>query len=148
MKLFKKYIILFFIYLITILGVFYFCSLYNKANIFLYDDSIDMFVLDSSDYDKFYENINNYMYENDNFVVFYSLNGVSSSLKDFMINYDLTHEFLYIDSFNDFRRLAKDFSYDFSGSKNDSFFAYFVDGKVIDVVNCSNFSYEDFYYLS
>ena len=69
MKLAKNYMIVFIIYLITILGTLYFVFLYNKANIFDYDNKIDMFVLDVSDYEKLKENINNYMYENENFVI-------------------------------------------------------------------------------
>lgn len=144
MKSVRNYIIVLFIYVITILGVFYFISLYKKANTFVYDDSFSMFVLDSSDYDKFHDNIANYVYENDSFVVYYSLNGVSDDLKNFMVDYDFSHEFLYVNDFSSFNRLISDFSYDFSGLVGNSYFVYFYNGKVVDVVDCSSFSYDSY----
>lgn len=143
MKLRRNYFIVGIIYVLTILGVVYCISLYNSVHKFTYDDSVDMFVLDSS-YDKMFSNVSNYMYENDKFVIFYSEDDSIVDLKNFIVDYDVSHSFLYLNNFEFFNRLLNDFSYDFSGFKNNKYFIYFSDGKIIEVVDCSSFDYNKF----
>ena len=102
MKLFKNYVIVSVIYVFTILGVIYCISLYNRVYGFKYDSSKDMFILDSS-YDKLFSNVSNFMYENDKFVIVYS--GLNDDLKNFIVDYDISHSFLYLDNYDFFNRL-------------------------------------------
>lgn len=144
MKLAKNYMIVFIIYLITILGTLYFVFLYNKANIFDYDNKIDMFVLDVSDYEKLKENINNYMYENENFVIYYTKNEVSENLKKIMKDYNLTHEFLYIDTYTGLKKILNDFQETSEIYKEKNYMIYFSNSKIVDVIDCTTFNYEDY----
>ena len=141
MKLDKKYIILTVIYILTILVVIYATFLYKKADVFHYDDKIGMFIIDVSDYNKLYENIENYAYENDNFVIYYADN-IDESLKKVIIEYDLSNELLYIDNFNVVKKIINDFSDEKKSIKKEKCFIHFSHGKIIDITSGTSMDYD------
>ena len=144
MKLHKNYIVLSCIYIATIFVVLYSVFLYKKTNIFHYDEKMGMFVLDISDYDKLHDNIRNYSFENDSFIIYYSSNGVDSSLRQIIIDSDLSNEFLYIDNFSVLKKILKDFSDNTFSVDKDKYFVYFDNGKIEDLVPCSSMNYIDY----
>lgn len=100
----KNYILLFVIYILTILCVLYFCKIYHNSSS-LKGVSIDDYVLDvtGNSYDELYNNILNFSKENDNFIIYISsYKQDSSSFEDVFIDVitekGLKNKILFINS--------------------------------------------------
>ena len=121
---YKNYLVLILIYIFTIVFVFY-CSSVYKNSLNNLNDSIVNDVT-SSNYNILYSNVYNYSLEHSDFRIY-----VSSK-------FDLDNDdYLFIDvgtvSVKNINRLIKDFGYDFSVNKNNSYFLNFSDGKIISI---------------
>ena len=120
---YKNYFILILIYILTIGFVFYCSSVYKNSLDNLDNNSVND--LSSSNYSVLYTNVYNYSLENSDFIIYVS----NSYYKD--------DKYLFIDfdkvSVKDLNRLISDFGYDYSVSRNNSYYINFSNGKIISI---------------
>lgn len=127
MKLDKKYIILFVIYLFTALFALYLSDIYKKA--LKSNDSNSYNELVSSKYKVLYDNVYNYSLEHSSFKIYV---GASFSQEK--------EEVLFIDSdkisSSNLNRLISDFGYNYNINKGSvPFYIVFKDGKIKEIVH-------------
>ena len=147
----KNYILLFVIYIFTILCVLYFCKIYRNSSS-LRGASIDSYVLDvtGSSYDELYNNILNFSEENNSFVIYISsYKKDCSSFENMLVNIikesNLKNKILFINSddllsFNYVNKLIDSFSEDSDVSFGElPIFVIIKDGNVFSIVSVINF---------
>ncbi len=127
MKLDRKYVILVFIYLFTILFVLYVSDVYRKS--IKQNESSSFNELVCSKYKVLYDNVYNYSLEHSTFKIY-----VGSSFS----NGD--SEVLFIDSdkisSSNLNRLISDFGYTYNINKGSvPFYIVFKDGKIKEIVH-------------
>lgn len=155
----KNYIILFIIYLVTILLVLYSVALYKKSSDLInYGSSINTVIKEISEdnYFDIYSNINNYIMENHSFILYISffsddIVGYENELQKFIIDNDAEDIFLYVNvddikKVSDLDTLFKDFSdieisYNIS-KKTVPLFIYFKDGKINTIIDSSDYDFD------
>ena len=153
---FRKYILLFIIYVFTIFLVLYLCMLYKKSLVNVSDSNVSDFLVSigSNDYNKLYSNISNYNMENSDYIVYvasYKYNNLSpfeGMLRDVIISKNLKNSILYVnvDNFkvSHINKLISDFSYDYSVKfRNLPIFICFHDGSIVDIVSVGDFTRDE-----
>lgn len=147
----KNYLLVFIIYILTFLGVFYFCIVYNKSKV-VFDNNISMnsVIKDISekDYMSIYSNINNYIVENHDFVLYVGsfksdFDEYNNNLKMFVIDNNLDDQFIYINidiiDNNVVSKLIADFSddniFDDYTIKDVPLFIIFKNGKIHKIIS-------------
>lgn len=125
-KEYKKYLFLLFIYVVTIVIVFYFSSLYR--NLLKTSDTNSFNDVTSTKYDVLYNNVYNYSLEHSEFKIYVS------------DKYYYDDEVLYIDSSKvnskNINRLLFDFGYNYNIDKGSvPFYIVFKDGKIKEIVH-------------
>lgn len=120
---YRNYLLLLIIYISTIGFVFYCSDVYKNSL-----NNIDDYVVNdvtNSKYDILYNNVYNYSLEHSDFSIYVS-SKYNVDNEDLFINIDRVS----VDNLN---KLISDFGYDFSISKNNSYFFNFSDGKIISI---------------
>ena len=120
---YRNYLLLLIIYISTIGFVFYCSDVYKNSL-----NNIDDYVVNdvtNSKYDILYSNVYNYSLEHSDFSIYVS-SKYNADNKALFINIDRV-------SVKNMNRLIKDFGYDFSVDKNNSYFLNFSDGKIISI---------------
>ena len=120
---YRNYLLLLIIYISTIGFVFYCSDVYKNSL-----NNIDDYVVNdvtNSKYDILYSNVYNYSLEHSDFSIYVS-SKYNADNKALFINIDRVS----VDNLN---KLISDFGYDFSISKNNSYFFNFSDGKIISI---------------
>lgn len=126
MRLDKKYFVLIFVYLFTVLFVVYISDVYKKT---INDNNSSSFnELISSKYKVLYDNVYNYSLEHSSFKIY-----VGSS-------FNASDEVLFIDSdkisSGNLNRLISDFGYNYNISKDSvPFYIVFKDGRIKEIVH-------------
>ena len=153
----KNLIVLLIIYIVTILLVLYFVALYKKSStLVINESSINKIIKEVGEkkYDDIYNNINNYIVENHNFILYinssdskYSL--YEKELMQFIIDNNIQDSFIYINldnvKNNDLiKRIVNDFSnnnYVYE-EKKVPLFIYFKDGVINSLIENDNLDLE------
>lgn len=158
MKL-KNFLLLVFIYCITICFVIYLCVIYknssrNVNNSVIYDYVIDV---TGKSYDDLYNNISNYNGEVNDYVVYVvsyrnsSISSFENMFRNVIVSNGLNGRILYINvdnlkRFDYINSLVNDFSFNKSLSISDlPIFICFHDGRIADVVSIYDYTSDSLY---
>jgi len=145
----KKYLLLTFIYVFTILLTIYFCRIYKNSITNVDDSSIGNLITDvtGSSYDMLYNNISNYNKENHNYVIYvasykyFDLSNFENKFRKVIIDNNVK-SVIYINAdelkkYEYLNRLISDFSDSDFSSVNISdlpVFIYFKNEKIVNIV--------------
>lgn len=127
----KKNILLFVIYVFTVLIVLYLSKIYKNSISSINDSSVAFNDVTSYSYSVLYDNIYSYSKENPNFLIYvYDKNNLNESFQENVLYIDING----LKNFNYINTLFSDFDYDGSIKKSDlPIYIKFVDGKIVSV---------------
>lgn len=127
----KKNILLFIIYVFTVLIVLYLSKIYKNSISSINDSSVAFNDVTSYSYSVLYDNIYSYSKENPNFLIYvYDKNNSNESFQENVLYIDING----LKNFNYINTLFSDFDYDGSIKKSDlPIYIKFVDGKIVSV---------------
>lgn len=125
----KKYLLLFLIYVFTVLIILYFCKIYKSSN--SYEPINGYNDVTSSNYNILYDNVYNYSLEHSSFKIYFSDK----------YDKDIIGENLFIDitraKSKNVQKLLNDFGYGYKIA-NSSFCVMFEDSSIVSVGDCGD----------